>query len=250
MRARQFTDLFVVHSHLERLAFERLLTQMGLETRVALTTLPLIRQLGEIPLNPSVDCLFAVQPSVPGLFAERVQLLVNLASTYDRVGVKLRTVGGEGPQTHLEKYSYEGIAHSLNDRKAGVFIPIEGPMTEALESSEVFATVSSTAAIEAIAAGRRVRIIDDFGVSQSLINYVFTGSGLLGPAAVPPIQQPEPAWMQMNYFHDPSENDLAEVLERVKPRHWSLRSLATRSFSKAVAQGYRKITRIPGLRND
>ena len=248
MRSRLFTDLFVVHSHLEVLAFGRLLTRMGLDTEVALTTLPLIRDIGEIPLNPTVDCLFAAQPSVPGLFAERVQLLINLAGAYDTVGVKLRTVGGEGTQTHLEHYSYEEIAYALNDRGAGSFTPIEGSMIDALELSETFATVSSTAALEAIAAGRRVRIIDDFGVSPSLINYVFTGSGLLGAAAEPPTQAPDPAWMQMNYFHDPSHNDLVGMLERIEPRQWSLMPLASRSFTKALAQGYRKATRITGLR--
>lgn len=249
MRARQFTDLFIVHSHLEALVFSRLLQRMELDTRVALTSLPLIRDITSIPLHPSVDCLFAAQPSVPALFVERVQLLTTLATTYGRIGVKLRTVRGEGPQTHFERYPYESIAVALEKRLAGRFIPIEGPMTKALELSETFATVSSTAALEAIAGGRKVRVINDFGISQSLINYVFRGSGLLGPAAEPPVRDPEPAWMHMNYFHDPGENDLVAALTAMEPRQWSLRPAASRSFTKALTQGYRKVTGFPGLRN-
>lgn len=248
MKARQFTDLFVVHSQLERLAFQRLISYIGSTTAVALTTLPLITALDTVRLSPSVDCIFAAQPSVPSSYTERAQLLMSLGAGYPRVGLKLRTVGGKGAQTHHERFPYEPIARDLNAAGAGTFVMVEGSMRAALEMSEVLVTVSSTAALEAIAVGRRVRIIDDFGVSSDLLNHVFIGSDLLGPAYEPPTRPPNPAWLNMNYFHDPSLNDLDSVLERLAPRRWSLPRVARSSLGRSVADGFRKLSAAPGVR--
>lgn len=249
MRARQFTDLYVVHSRLEALAFERLIASMGLDTAVALTSLPLINGLEDLVVEESLDCVFAAQPSVPDPYVDRIQLLMTLGSTYGRVGVKVRTVGGAGAQTHDEPFPYGPIIEQINDAVSGELIVIEGSMRDALKLSENLITVSSTAALEAIAAGRRVRIVDDFGVSTQLINRVFIGSDLLGRASKPPTRAPNPAWLEMNYFHDPARNTLLEVLEHTPQRRWSLRPAASRSYAKAVAQGYRKLSSLPAVRS-
>lgn len=250
MRARQFTDLFVVHSQLERLVYQQLISKIGSTTALALTTLPLILGLDTVQLSPSVDCIFAAQPTVPSEYRQRTQLLMSLGTGYPCVGVKVRTVGGQGAQTHRERFPYEPITRELNEAGAGTFVLVEGSMRAALEMSETLVTVSSTAALEAIAVGRRVRIIDDFGVSSRLINDVFIGSGLLGPACEPPTRMPNHAWLQMNYFHDPSLNDLASVLERLPPTRSSLRPAVSRSFLRAVAQGYYTLSTVPGARRE
>ena len=52
-------------------------------------------------------------------------------------------------------------------------------MAHALDTAEGLVTVSSTAAIEAVARGIPVIALDSFGVDDKLINPVFVGSGLL-----------------------------------------------------------------------
>ena len=53
-------------------------------------------------------------------------------------------------------------------------------MARALDTAEGLVTVSSTAAIEAVARGIPVIALDTFGVDDKLINPVFLGSGLFG----------------------------------------------------------------------
>jgi hypothetical protein len=79
-----------------------------------------------------------------------------------------------------------------------------------------FATISSTAAVEAIAADVPSLVLTDFGVSGRLINEVFVGSGLLGTSAdliAGRFRTVDPRWQADNYFHDPRENDWQRLLE-------------------------------------
>jgi len=77
-------------------------------------------------------------------------------------------------------------------------------------------TVSSTAAIEAIARGIPVITLDIFGVTAKLINPVFEGSGLFGDEDAVirrEFRHPEPAWLDDNYFHPAEADDVAVQLE-------------------------------------
>ena len=96
--------------------------------------------------------------------------------------VKLRATGGE-PQTHRERWSYPALFDDLvrQGRVGSNAIRFtSGSMAAALNTARGLATVSSTAALEAMAAGVPVLIISDFGVSADLINLVFADSGCLG----------------------------------------------------------------------
>ena len=76
-------------------------------------------------------------------------------------------------------------------------------------------TVSSTAAIEAVARGVPVIALDTFGVSDELINTVFVGSGLFGGESAVigrEFRHPEPGWLDANYFHDPADDDCVAQL--------------------------------------
>ncbi len=89
-------------------------------------------------------------------------------------------------------------------------------MARALDTAQGLVTVSSTAAIEAVARGIPVVALDVFGVSDQLINPVFVGSGLLaGEAAVVSrdFRHPDAAWLADNYFHDPSLDAWFERLQ-------------------------------------
>ena len=92
-------------------------------------------------------------------------------------------------------------------------------MQDALCTARAFITVSSTAALEAIAMDRPILIISDFGVSAEMINVVFEGSGCLGTLddlRSDRFFRPDPRWLEANYFHHATENDwlkrLAELL--------------------------------------
>lgn len=248
LQARQLIDLFVVHSHLEKVIFQRVVDRLGLRTCIALNTLPFLHEVVRSNRPPEFDCLFATQPSVPVHHVDRYQLLLTLGSVYPRVGIKVRTVRGEGPQTHHEPYPYENIAAKLGQLGVGDYELVEGPMADAVALGESFVTLSSTAALEAIGAGRYVRVVDDFGVSTELINHVFRGSNLLGPASARPSCEPNPNWMQMNYFHGPEENDLLAALGGLPQKRWRLGSVANKQFIHAVTEGGLKLRGQSGRR--
>jgi hypothetical protein len=77
-------------------------------------------------------------------------------------------------------------------------------------------TISSTAALEAIALGIPVLAVSEFGVSSELINEVFVGSGLLGSAGDlmdGVFHTPSSRWLDDNYFHEEAEDTWIPRLE-------------------------------------
>ena len=83
-------------------------------------------------------------------------------------------------------------------------------MARALDTAQGLVTVSSTAAIEAVARGIPVIALDSFGVADKLINPVFLGSGLLAPESAViarDFRHPAPEWLADNYFHAAAADD-------------------------------------------
>lgn len=99
--------------------------------------------------------------------------------------------------------------------RAGAVRFVDGAKGEALGSASALVTVSSTAALEAMAAGIEVMIISDFGVSDDMINLAFQDSGCLGTLGGlrrSHFPHANPAWLRDNYFHSTAENTwLAEL---------------------------------------
>ena len=165
------------------------------------------------------DIVFAAQAKVPKLLPERERLLGWLvaaarAQPHRRVILKLRGVTGEA-QTHSERYPFDVMLAELPDVPDNLIVST-GPMSEHLERAGALVTVSSTAAIEAIALGVPVLAIDDFGVSAGLINLVFEGSGLLGGSdrlIAGDFPSPDPEWLAANYFQAPAENTWVAAIE-------------------------------------
>jgi hypothetical protein len=233
---RRESDLLVLHSHREMRAFEALGERIGMPVPTALATLPYARIGSPVAVDararamdavPAVDArrggalvaererrgtdlVFAAQALVPAERAER-EILVGIlrraaaARPNRRVVVKLRSRPGEA-ETHLERDAY---AELFANRPANIVFSYE-PMGLALSRAEGLVTVSSTAAVEAIARGVPVIALDTFGVHKALLNTVFAGSGLLGDAGdvvARRFRHPDRGWMQDNYFHPPSESD-------------------------------------------
>lgn len=221
---RDQSDLFVLHSTRELREFASLAAARGLSQRFGLARLPFAatRRRGR-PAGPTGDDLvFAAQAIVPRERPERMQVarLLVAAAEADpsrRVVVKLRAAAGE-KQTHREHDDYRDLLARLarkRDLPANLVIST-APMARALDTAQGLMTVSSTAAIEAVARGIPVVALDSFGVSDQLINPVFVGSGLLaGEQAViaRDFRHPDAGWLADNYFHDPSLDAWFERLQ-------------------------------------
>ena len=131
-----------------------------------------------------------------------------------RVVIKVRGLAGER-QTHDEHASYPELLEHVAEVPENLVVSTAA-MSAALDDAEGLMTVSSTAAIEAIARDIPTIALDIFGVSRELINPVFEGSGLFaGEDAVVlrEFRHPEPGWLDDNYFHPADDDDVAVQLE-------------------------------------
>lgn len=242
-------DLFVLHSTREIAAFSALARQRGLTQRFALAGLPFARagrptlrerstlpepvegragvvaSTGSATVPRGTDLVFASQAIVPRERIDRMRvarLLVEAARADPgrRVVVKERAVAGEH-QTHAQKHGYPDLLRRMGPLPANLVISTDS-MARALDAAEGLVTVSSTAAIEAIARGIPVIALDTFGVDDSLINTVFVGSGLLGSeddVVRRDFRLPPTEWLNRNYFHDPVDEDwIAELVQLVELR--------------------------------
>jgi hypothetical protein len=218
-------DLFVLHSHREVREFGDLARQKGFPQRFALSRLPFAGSGPTHATEPrGTDLVFAAQAVVPLERADRMRvarMLIKAAAADPsrRVVVKVRAVKGES-QTHAERDGYPGLLAETGDVPSNLVVST-GPMSRALDRAEGLVTVSSTAAIEAVARGIPVLSLDTFGVEAELINTVFRGSGLLaGEDAVldRAFRHPEPSWLRDNYFHDPGDDDWMRELEALVAR--------------------------------
>ncbi|MFD5214169.1 DUF6716 putative glycosyltransferase [Microbacterium sp. NPDC058345] len=213
---RRHADLMVVHSRREVAAYSRLARALGVTVPVALATLPFA--VDGAKRSGGTDLVFAAQALVPGDREERRRIaeILRLAAVADpsrRVVVKLRSRPGE-VEAHQERDGYSELLDHAPENLVFSF----APMSEALATAEGLVTVSSTAAVEALAAGVPVIALDEFGVRPDLLNRVFDGSGLLGGAddvVARRFRHPEPRWAATNYFHDHRESTWWEQTRRL-----------------------------------
>lgn len=207
---RRATDVLVAHSLAERERYLARRDELGLSFRVALTHLPYAVQSAQRPTRRGDRVVFAAQPTVPANKRERVQLLRALVAAAGPATpvVKLRATRGEA-LTHHEPFPYERLAseNGLTDRLDFCY----GSVADVLPVARCLVTVSSSAAVEAIAAGVPVLIADDWGVDEKLLNAAFRGSGLIGSITARGLDgatHPDPTWMHRNYFHRVELDDL------------------------------------------
>lgn len=232
---RRWCDAFVVHGRRERPAYENAFAAHGVAPEVVLTHLPFTAAQDaptasapgpEAP--PVTRVVFAAQPSVPGTRAERVDLLDSLAGLsregYEVV-VKLRALTGER-QTHDEEYPYDALwaqeaTRRGHSREALTFAT--GPMADWLTPGTALATVSSTAALEALGRGVPTLLVGDLGVRPDLLNEPFAASGCLVRIPDAPAvlrdggPEPDPAWLEENYLHT-TPSELPDAVGRLARR--------------------------------
>ena len=136
-----------------------------------------------------------------------------------RVVVKERAVKGEH-QTHRQRIGIPDLLAKLGPLPPNLVVSTIA-MGRALDTAEGLVTVSSTAAIEAIARGIPVIALDSFGVTDKLINPVFLGSGLLASESAViarDFRQPAVTWRADNYFHDADADDWIARIEALVAR--------------------------------
>lgn len=216
---RRAADVFVVHSRRELREFRHAARRLDLPSRFELARLPYLDRVADDRSRPDGPLVFAAQALVPASRAERRVLTERLADLArarpDReVVVKVRARAGE-TQTHHEETPYEDLVAELVDRPPNLVVRA-GPMHEHLDGASGFVTVSSTALLEAVAAGVPALAIDDFGVGVEQINLALRGSGLLGSLddlEARSFGTPEPGWCADNYFHDPAEDTWLTAVE-------------------------------------
>lgn len=215
---RSGCELFVLHSGREVEEFSAMGRELGGGGQVGLARLPFLRGQEEVArIGPRDRVVFATQAKVPRRRQERESVLLALAELAGRrpdldVVVKLRALDGER-QTHNERHHYQRLWQSLvaegRVRVGSVRFAV-GPMHEHLAHAAGFVTVSSTAALEAIAQQVPLLVLSDFGVGAEMINLVFEGSGLLGTLddlSAGRFLEPDAAWCRDNYFHPGDESD-------------------------------------------
>jgi hypothetical protein len=218
---RRQADLFVLHSRREIRDFTALARANGWDHRFALATLPFVEVPRETVGAGGTDLVFAAQAVVPRVRADRLRVArllrdAAVAEPGRRVVVKVRAVKGER-QTHDEHDGYPELLAELG-RMPGNLVVSSEPMSAALDTAEGLVTISSTAAIEAIARGIPIIALDVFGVSDALINPVFEGGGVFaGEAAVigREFRMPVPGWFDDNYFHAVSADDLVTRVDKL-----------------------------------
>ncbi|MGC5167343.1 DUF6716 putative glycosyltransferase [Luteimicrobium sp. DT211] len=214
---RRGADLFVAHSRAERAAFEPVVRRLSPGTRVVLSRLPFLAGAGTHEPDGARRrvgrVVFAPQALVPASRPERERLLdglVAVAAAGYEVVVKLRGRAAER-QTHDERWPFDELAAARPGGAPGLRFET-GPLAAWLGPTSALVTVSSTAALEALAGGVPVALLDDFGVRDELINTAFRGSGLLvGLADLPAVLAAggpvaDPGWLDAHGLHrEPSE---------------------------------------------
>ena len=231
---REQTDLIVLHSRREVAEFHANAAELGVDRRFGLATLPFLAPRGTGgaaaargaggassaggAASDGTDVVFAAQAKVPAEPDDRVRVLEALAELARRRGdlrvvVKVRARRGEA-QTHLEEHGYADLLDRLADVPSNLVVE-DGPMAAKLARAGALVTVSSTAALEAVAMGLPVLLLDDFGVSPGMINTVFEDSGLFGSTrdlVEGRFRHADAAWTADNYFHGRGDDDWSAQL--------------------------------------
>ncbi|WP_344859799.1 DUF6716 putative glycosyltransferase [Planomonospora alba] len=235
---RSGCDLFVLHSGREVEEFSEVGRRLGGGGQVGLARLPFLRPGADAAAAPGPRdrVVFATQAKVPRRRGDRERILLALADLAGRrpdldVVVKLRALADER-QTHNERHHYQRLWQDLGGSPGALRFE-GGPMHEHLARAAGFVTVSSTAALEAIALGVPLLVLSDFGVSAEMINLVFEGSGVLGTLddlAEGRFRTPDEAWCEANYFHGGGEDDWTSRLVSLVGQARSGRLVPARSL--------------------
>ena len=235
---RSLADVVAVNSRTDLAEFARAAGALRLPTDNLL-----LAGLALLPAAPAAarggpieTVLFADQPTVPRAAAEREYVwdrVLAYAQLHPDRTVLLRPRHRPGEDTfHRMRFSPDSWAAG---RELPPNLRIEHtPIGDLLTTSDLVLTVSSTAGLEAVAAGTRVAFVADF-LNDAALNPRLLASGLLrrfDDIDVDEVDDPDPAWLD-DVFPSasgpvPAERFVARLLEltaestdRPHDRMWS-----------------------------
>lgn len=166
------------------------------------------------------DILFAAQATVPRSREDRERVVDWLLETARRHPARRVVVALNGAPGDSVEHPYDQLLADRADVPANLIVS-GASLFSHLERAAGLVTVSSTAAIQAIAVGVPVIALDDFGVSLQMRNSVFEGSGLLAGSdamCAATFGTPLEAWLDENYFHAPTEESWVVRIEAAAAR--------------------------------
>lgn len=204
---RAASDLICVNSQFDLGIYEVAADDLGISrSNLEVTGLSIVGADVKPQKTGSIrTILFADQVAVPEPVPDRKFLYQSLIEFASRnpdktVIVKPRHRPDEG-SFHKTKYPPE--TYFKGQVLPGNLRLDYTPISELLPDTDLLLTVSSTAALEAIAAGVRVAILSDVGVREKHGNHMFVGSGLIRTLAQverDEIGTPDPEWVEL-YQH-------------------------------------------------
>jgi len=182
MMDRSGVDLLCLNGESDAQLYHQGCTSLGLDSNNAVVTgLPILWSLAPRPQIPEgASIVFFEQPSVPDNPIQRKYIcrrLAKLARAWPEHPVifKPRTSRVEAT-LHRHHGEMASRIEKLSRRVANLQISYK-PSLSLLKQCGCAITVSSTAAMEAMAMGVSTRIVSDLGVNESLGNHYFLESG-------------------------------------------------------------------------
>ena len=184
MLDRSGVDLLCLNSSQDLKLYLQGCSELGMEeTNAIVTGLPILWNVPNRRQNVDIGSIvFFEQPSIPPHPLQRRYLcrqIKKLAETWPEHQVIFK------PRTS----SLESTLHRRHGEMASVIAGMAGkhhnlelsfkPAIRLLSKCGCAITVSSTAALEAMAMGVSTRIVSDLGITETLGNHFFTGSGAL-----------------------------------------------------------------------
>ena len=226
MMDRSGADLLCLNAEVDQQLYERGCQALGIHHGNALVTgLPILWSLQprlQVPEQGSI--VFFEQPSVPDNPIQRKYIcrrLADLARAWPQHPVifKPRTSSVEAT---LHRHHGEMTRRVTKiSRKLTNLRISHKPSLALLQRCACAITVSSTAAMEAMAMGVSTRIVTDLGVNETLGNHYFLGSGTLADfdaiVCDPFTPRHDPGWLHSNgYCPEGAQRFLAALAARLE----------------------------------
>ncbi len=247
-------DFICVNSKRDERIFSEYLTALGRTPETLVRTGLPLAQFREAPTlrqedDKSGSLLFATQHIVPMARQERVYLvraLAQLARTRPDRRIIIKPRSAPGQQTlHKEKYHYEVLLKEEIKRPPRNLVVEYGALSDFFPTTSLLATVSSTAALEALSQGIPAAILTDLGIKESLGNHFFVGSGMLSTLRdLRTFQAPVPnsSWLDDNGLG--GAEDLSQLVSAVE---FALKEKSTSKQMRPLSPAFYGPETAPGL---
>lgn len=221
--SRSLADVVAVNSRSDLAEFIGAVRGLGLpEENLLLTGLALLpAATAPLRTGPIRTLLFADQPTVPRRVADRTYLwdrLLGYARRHPDRQVLLRPRHRPGEET-FHTMQHSPVAWAATRTLPSNLVIEHAPIDTLIPRSDVLLTVSSTAALEAVAAGTRVAFVADW-VGDAALNPRLLPSGLLrrfDDIEADRIGTPDPVWLDdvfpASEGPSPAERFVARLLE-------------------------------------